>query len=71
MCQFMLSINNFESTYVLFTFLAQRLFLFADYEFFAREIVVTLRNTGLDIVDLSCNTEYSIRQLELNISESN
>ena len=35
--QFMLSVNNFESIYILFKFLPQQLFLCTDYQFFPWE----------------------------------
>ena len=65
--RFFLAVSNFESTYILFKFFHQQLFLHADYKFLLREA----SHSPLDIVDFCCNTECSIRQLELNISKSN
>ena len=60
-----------KELYVLFKFVFQQLFLLAGDEFLLRELKLTLRKTELDRIDISCNTECSIRQLELNVFESN
>ena len=50
-CQSLLSVKNFESTYILFKF------LLTDYKFLLREPRLTLRSTELDRIDISCNTD--------------
>ena len=60
-------VKNFESTCILFTFLSQRLFLATDHEFLLREPRFILRNIEIDRIDISCNTEGLMKQLELNV----
>ena len=64
-------INKFKSIYILFKFLPQQLFLPKDYEFFLKDSRLSMKNTELDRIDVICNTQCSIGQLELNIFESN
>ena len=65
----MLSVHNFESTYILFKFLPQPLFISTDYEFLPGSKWLNCKKTELDIVDFSCNAEFG--QFKLNISELN